>query len=51
MRFYEYERGDISIDGVSLKEYPKAELRKKTGLVLTRSVSILRGYRKQYPFA
>ena len=34
MRFYEYERGDISIDGVSLKEYPKAELRKKTGLVL-----------------
>lgn len=34
MRFYEYERGDISIDGVSLKEYPKEELRQKTGLVL-----------------
>ena len=34
MRFYEYERGDIYIDGVSLKEYPKEELRKKTGLVL-----------------
>ena len=34
MRFYEYERGDIYIDGVSLKGYPKEELRKKTGLVL-----------------
>jgi len=34
MRFYEYERGDIYIDGVSLKEFPKEELRKKTGLVL-----------------
>ena len=34
MRFYEYERGDIIIDGVSLKAYPKEELRKKTGLVL-----------------
>ena len=34
MRFYEYERGDIYIDDVSLKEYPKEELRKKTGLVL-----------------
>lgn len=34
MRFYEYERGDIYIDGVSLKDYPKEELRKKTGLVL-----------------
>ncbi|ARF12841.1 ABC transporter ATP-binding protein [Sporosarcina ureae] len=34
MRFYEYERGDIFIDGVSLKEYPIEELRKKVGLVL-----------------
>lgn len=34
MRFYEYEHGDISIDGVSLKEFPKQELRKKMGLVL-----------------
>jgi ATP-binding cassette, subfamily B, multidrug efflux pump len=34
MRFYEYECGDIFIDGVSLKEYPKEELRQKTGLVL-----------------
>ena len=34
MRFYEYERGDVFIDGVSLKEYPKEELRQKTGLVL-----------------
>ncbi|KXH81701.1 ABC transporter ATP-binding protein [Sporosarcina sp. HYO08] len=34
MRFYEYERGNIVIDGVSLKAYPKSELRKKIGLVL-----------------
>ncbi|MCZ2258175.1 ABC transporter ATP-binding protein [Sporosarcina sp. G11-34] len=34
MRFYEYNQGAIYIDGVSLKEYPKDELRKKTGLVL-----------------
>ncbi|ARF15967.1 ABC transporter ATP-binding protein [Sporosarcina ureae] len=34
MRFYEYERGDIFIDGISLKEYPIEELRKKVGLVL-----------------
>ncbi len=34
MRFYEYERGDVYIDGVSLKEFPKQELRKKMGLVL-----------------
>lgn len=34
MRFYEYEQGEILIDDVSLKSYPKTELRKKTGLVL-----------------
>lgn len=34
MRFYEYEEGDILIDGVSLKAYPKEELREKMGLVL-----------------
>lgn len=34
MRFYEYERGEIVIDGVSLKEYSQKELREKTGLVL-----------------
>ncbi|MGX1982959.1 ATP-binding cassette subfamily B protein [Thermolongibacillus altinsuensis] len=34
MRFYEFDRGDILIDGRSIKEYPKAELRKKIGLVL-----------------
>lgn len=34
MRFYEYEHGDILVDGVSLKAYPKAELREKMGLVL-----------------
>ena len=34
MRFYEFEKGDIVIDGISLKDYPKEELRKKVGLVL-----------------
>lgn len=34
MRFYEFERGDILIDGRSVKAYPAAELRKKMGLVL-----------------
>ncbi|WP_080846332.1 ABC transporter ATP-binding protein [Cytobacillus gottheilii] len=34
MRFYEYERGDILIDGQSIKQYGKEELRKKLGLVL-----------------
>ncbi|GKV64522.1 MULTISPECIES: ABC transporter ATP-binding protein [unclassified Sporosarcina] len=34
MRFYEYEQGEILIDGVSLKEYSMEELRTKVGLVL-----------------
>ncbi|MFZ3587816.1 ABC transporter ATP-binding protein [Bacillus sp. DJP31] len=34
MRFYEVERGEILIDGISLKEYQDKELRKKIGLVL-----------------
>ncbi len=34
MRFYEFERGDILIDGVSIKHYSNQELRKKMGLVL-----------------
>lgn len=34
MRFYEYERGEILIDGKSIKSYPIEELRKKMGLVL-----------------
>ena len=34
MRFYEFERGDITIDGVSTKDYSQEELRKKLGLVL-----------------
>lgn len=34
MRFYEYGQGEILIDGVSLKDLPKSELRKKIGLVL-----------------
>lgn len=34
MRFYEFERGKVLIDGVSIKSYSKSELRKKLGLVL-----------------
>lgn len=34
MRFYEFERGDIYIDGISIKEYSREELREKMGLVL-----------------
>ncbi|CAM3710185.1 ABC transporter ATP-binding protein [Mesobacillus zeae] len=34
MRFYEYDRGEILIDGISLKKYPHEELRTKMGLVL-----------------
>ncbi|MGD6842142.1 ABC transporter ATP-binding protein [Bacillus infantis] len=34
MRFYEFSRGDILIDGQSIKAYPKEELREKLGLVL-----------------
>ena len=34
MRFYEFERGDIFIDGMSIKEYSREELREKMGLVL-----------------
>ena len=34
MRFYEFERGDILIDGMSIKEYSREELREKMGLVL-----------------
>ncbi|WP_431030288.1 ABC transporter ATP-binding protein [Lysinibacillus sp. LZ02] len=34
MRFYEFEQGDIFIDGVSIKQYSQQEIRRKLGLVL-----------------
>lgn len=34
MRFYEFEKGEILIDGQSIKEIPKNELKEKIGLVL-----------------
>lgn len=34
MRFYNFQRGDILIDGKSIKKYQNNELRKKVGLVL-----------------
>jgi ATP-binding cassette, subfamily B, multidrug efflux pump len=34
MRFYEYDRGEILIDGVSIRNFSKDELRVKMGLVL-----------------
>ena len=51
MRFYEYERGDIYIDGVSLKELPERRITEENRTCLARSVSILRGHRKQHSFA
>lgn len=34
MRFYEFEKGEIVIDGQSIKNYPKQTLRQQMGLVL-----------------
>ncbi|MEH7438054.1 ABC transporter transmembrane domain-containing protein [Neobacillus drentensis] len=34
MRFYEFNRGEILIDGASIREFTKPELREKMGLVL-----------------
>jgi ATP-binding cassette, subfamily B, multidrug efflux pump len=34
MRFYEFERGEIMIDGMSIRDFSKKELRDKMGLVL-----------------
>lgn len=34
MRFYEFYQGEVLIDGVDIKKYPKKELRQKLGLVL-----------------
>ena len=34
MRFYEFEKGDIKIDGYSVKDFKAEELRNKIGLVL-----------------
>lgn len=34
MRFYEFERGEILIDGASIRDFTKPELREKMGLVL-----------------
>ncbi|WP_423801805.1 ABC transporter ATP-binding protein [Neobacillus sp. SAB-20_R2A] len=34
MRFYEFDRGEILVDGESIRNYSKVEIRKKLGLVL-----------------
>lgn len=34
MRFYEFQKGQILLDGVDIRSYTKEELRKKLGLVL-----------------
>lgn len=34
MRFYEFERGEILVDGQSIKSFKKEEIREKLGLVL-----------------
>lgn len=34
MRFYEFQSGEVLLDGVDIREYPKEELRRNIGLVL-----------------
>ncbi|MCC5889600.1 MAG: ABC transporter ATP-binding protein [Alkalibacterium sp.] len=34
MRFYEFQKGEVLIDGQSIREFPIRELRQRTGLVL-----------------
>ena len=34
MRFYEFGSGEVLIDGIDIRKFPKKELRKKLGLVL-----------------
>lgn len=34
MRFYDFQQGEVLIDGRSIKEFPMRELRQRTGLVL-----------------
>lgn len=34
LRFYEFQEGEVLIDGKSIKEYPLSEIRSKMGLVL-----------------
>jgi ATP-binding cassette subfamily B protein len=33
LRFYEYERGSITLDGIELKDYPRQFLRQQVGIV------------------
>lgn len=47
MRFYEYEKGDILIDGKSIRNFSKDELRDKM-YCNSRSVFILRNSKRQY---
>lgn len=34
MRFYDFDKGEVLIDGKSIKDFPMKELRQRTGLVL-----------------
>src|SRR5699024_4751527 len=34
MRFYEFSKGDVLIDGISIRNYPIEEMRENIGLVL-----------------
>ena len=45
MRFYEFERGEILIDGISIKDYRQKEIRAKARACVARSVFILRNGR------
>lgn len=41
MRFYEFGKGEILIDDVDIRKYPKNELRKKLGLDFARTFYVL----------
>ena len=41
MRFYEFQSGRVLLDGVDIRDYSQAELRKNIGLVLQEPFSIM----------
>ena len=40
MRFYEFQSGRVLLDGVDIRDYSQAELRKNIGLVLPGTLSL-----------
>ena len=48
MRFYEYEKGDILIDGQSIRNFSKDELTRKNGACPPGSIFVLWNCKRQY---